>query len=163
MLDEEKLSFIFSVDEQEKFINFSNEDYNEMNFSLQNDENEENFKDKQLYFLPKIKKDSEIENNEYNKKSFEITNKTELLIYKKCDEKIKTKDENKLGKKKGRQNSILSQQTKFLAGNLIRKCKYILIKELLDFINYKIEEKYNKNIGKGIFIKKLLTMNQRQK
>ena len=42
-------------------------------------------------------------------------------------------------------------------------CKHLVLKYIQDFINNKIKEKYNNNIGKGIFVLKLLTLNQKQK
>ena len=45
----------------------------------------------------------------------------------------------------------------------LEKVKNIILKNLLNFINDKIKEIYNSNIGKGIFIKKLLSIKQKQK
>ena len=53
------------------------------------------------------------------------------------------------------------EHTKFSDDNVRRKCKHILLDNLLDFINEKISEMYS-NIGHGRFIKKLLIINQRQ-
>lgn len=176
MLYEENLIDIFSEDEKSNYIH-----NNEVNI-----ENEEEFKDEKLYFLPNLKKDSEINNNEINKKTTEISTKPTNMksnfqnqnlnvdndFYSKLESKIEEKNENKkkikdetlLKKKRGRPNPNTSgEHNKFSDDNVRRKCKHILIKNLIDFINFKIEEKYHNNIGKGIFIKKLLTMNQKQK
>lgn len=56
-----------------------------------------------------------------------------------------------------------SQNAKFTVDSLIRKVKHRLIENLKSFINGKIAEKYNNNIGKGVFIKKLLLMSQKIK
>ena len=44
-----------------------------------------------------------------------------------------------------------------------RKCKHIVIKNTLQFINQKIFQIYNGKIGNGIFKKELQTLNQSQK
>ena len=55
------------------------------------------------------------------------------------------------------------KHTKYSDDNIRRKCKHIILTNLFDFINKKISEQYNNNIGKGIYIKKLLIINQEQK
>lgn len=50
---------------------------------------------------------------------------------------------------------------KFSDDNLRRKCKQILLDNLLYFINYKIRMFYNGNIGKGILTKQLKKLNQK--
>ena len=56
-----------------------------------------------------------------------------------------------------------SQHSNFSVDSLIREVKHRLIENLKSFINGKIAKKYNNNIGKGVFIKKLLLMNQKIK
>jgi len=46
--------------------------------------------------------------------------------------------------------------------NVRRKIKHLFIKNLLQFINKKIKEKYQSFVGKGAFIKQLLIINQKQ-
>ena len=69
-----------------------------------------------------------------------------------------------LKKKRGRTKTGNNELThnRFSDDNLRRKCKHIVLQNTMDFINEKIREKYG-NIGQGIFIKKLLIINQRQK
>jgi len=55
------------------------------------------------------------------------------------------------------------KHTKYSDDNIRRTCKHIILTNLFDFINKKISEQYNNNIGKGIYIKKLLIINQEQK
>jgi len=43
------------------------------------------------------------------------------------------------------------------------ECKHLVIESAKDFINKKIYEEYNGNIGEGILKKKLLQLNQKQK
>ena len=55
--------------------------------------------------------------------------------------------------KKGRHN-------KYIDDNVRRKCKHIILENIKNFINNKIEIIYNGMIGQGINIKKLLILNQ---
>ena len=55
--------------------------------------------------------------------------------------------------KKGRHN-------KYIDDNVRRKCKHIILENIKNFINNKIEIIYNGKIGQGINIKKLLILNQ---
>jgi hypothetical protein len=64
--------------------------------------------------------------------------------------------------KKRERKGTNRDHNKFSDDILIRKVKHILINDLLNFTNNKIYEMYNGNISKGIFVKKLLTLNQRQ-
>ena len=66
-----------------------------------------------------------------------------------------------IGKKRGRNSS--GEHNKFSDDNLRRKVKHIVLSETMKFINNKISEYYEGNIGNGIFRKELLTINQKQK
>ena len=55
------------------------------------------------------------------------------------------------------------KHTKYSDDNIRRTCKHIILTNLFDFINKKISEQYNNKIGKGVYIKKLLIINQEQK
>ena len=82
---------------------------------------------------------------------------------------IEIKEEKSLEKKKpqfGRKRARSGEEgkhNKFSDDNLRRKCKHILLNEILIFINHKINEIYNGNLGQGILIKKLYTLNHDQK
>ena len=52
---------------------------------------------------------------------------------------------------------------KFSEDNLRRKCKHLVLESAFNFINGKIKEKYNGNIGNGRFIRQLLILNHKQK
>ena len=54
-----------------------------------------------------------------------------------------------------------SKHNRFSDDNMRRKTKHIVIQEVMNFINDKICKIYG-NIGQGIFIKKLLIINQKQ-
>ena len=76
------------------------------------------------------------------------------------------KDKNEKNKKSllGRKregDSWSGLHSKYSDDNVRRKCKHLVLDNDLKFLNEKIEEKYNGNIGHGIFVKKLLIINQR--
>ena len=49
-----------------------------------------------------------------------------------------------------------------MGDNIIRKIKHLITKILLNFINDKINEKYQSSVGRGVFIKQLVIINQKQ-
>lgn len=73
---------------------------------------------------------------------------------------------NKYSKKKcGRKNKKTGEtgkHNKFSDDNVIRKCKTILLKYLMYFINITIQEVYNNNGGDGMNKRQLLKMNKKQ-
>ena len=78
---------------------------------------------------------------------------------------------NKELKKRGRKrkrndisdNTKKKTHDKFFDDNLSKKCKNIILKYALKFINKKIEEKYQDDIGYGKFKKELKIINQKNK
>ena len=68
-----------------------------------------------------------------------------------------------LKKKRGRpkEGNNEVEHNRFSDDNLRRKCKHIVLQNTMDFINNKISDLYG-NISRGINIKKLLIINQRQ-
>ena len=73
-----------------------------------------------------------------------------------------SKGKNQKGRKKKDDESI-REHNKCSDDNLIRKCKHLVLKNFIDFINEKIEKLYNGKIGNSIFKKKFLTFNKKQK
>ena len=67
-----------------------------------------------------------------------------------------------LGRKK-RTDSGSGEHTKFYDDNLRKKCKHLVLDSAFKFINNKIKEIYNGDIGHGKFTKKLLILNKKQK
>ena len=68
-------------------------------------------------------------------------------------------------KKRGRKNKKAGEtgkHNKFSDDNLIRRCKSILLKYLLKFINKTIQDAYQNNIGVGMNKMELLKMNKKQ-
>ena len=53
--------------------------------------------------------------------------------------------------------------TKFSYDNLKRECKHLVIENVMDFINEKINIVYDGSIGEGLFKKQLMKLNQEQK
>jgi len=70
---------------------------------------------------------------------------------------------NRKRKNKKEKNSDDEKHSRFSSDNTIRKVKHITLDNVKDFINEKIKEKYNNNIGHGVYTKKLFILNQRQK
>ena len=70
-----------------------------------------------------------------------------------------------LHQKRGRktEKDVLVSHNKFANDNLRKKSKHIILSELLNFLNLKLREIYNGNLGNGILLKQLLTMNHKQK
>ena len=125
-------------------------------------------------------KDADDIDKEYNSYfNNEVLNQTEVKPVKiECMEtsgslnkrkmKLPISDENKyeqkktlLGRKKKNSN-IKGNHNKFSGDNIIKKIKSNLLISIANFINIKIRQIYNNNIGYGIFRKQLLKMNQRQ-
>ena len=61
-------------------------------------------------------------------------------------------------KKSGEQG----KHTKFSDDNLRRKCKHLILDNVMNFINETLKNIYKNNIGQGMLVKKLFTMNQEQ-
>ena len=74
------------------------------------------------------------------------------------------KSEKKLGrKKKSERNYSKGEHNKFSDDNLRRKCKHVVLSNIMEFLNEKIDYLYEGNIGNNIFKKKFLTLNKNQK
>lgn len=79
---------------------------------------------------------------------------------------IKKQDNNLINKKRGRKNQFddsKRRHNKYSDDNITLKCKHLVLKSVLNFINDRIKFIYNGNIGKSIFIKKLFKTNKKQK
>ena len=69
-------------------------------------------------------------------------------------------DANALMNKKRNNYDPTKKSCKLRNDNLKRKCKHLVIENVLQFINNKIFEVYKGNIGDGLLIKKLFKLNQ---
>ena len=85
-------------------------------------------------------------------------NENHILIENNPEDETKKK---MLGRKK-KNCKEASNHDKYSEDNIIRKIKSTLLNFLRIFINSFINEKYNGNIGEGIFRKEILKMNQEQ-
>jgi hypothetical protein len=81
-----------------------------------------------------------------------------------ANDKIIIVPKKKCGRKRVRdpREKNTEQHNKYSDDNLLVKAKYLLMKNLLDFINKKIIVLYNNNIGKGVFKKELQILNRSQ-
>lgn len=108
-------------------------------------------------------KHAEIQQKNKNKK---IPNMDDSLstIYQtrnKIEKKYVSKEGSNLNKKRKRNDSE-NPHNKYSYDNILKKIKFIVLKNVRIFINDKIKELYNNNIGKGIDKKKLFTINKKQ-
>lgn len=78
------------------------------------------------------------------------------------DSKESSEKKGNLGRKRKNDNTP-GYHNKYSPDNILRKCKHIILNQLLIFINQKIKELYNGKIGNSIFKKELLTLNKEQK
>ena len=153
--------------------------------------NEENLNDKLISDYKTIKEDEDRteknNNNDTISNEYKISNFYFDLISKKNSENLKlnhnnTKDKNNLNgnkesKKRGRKrkrsdineldkkekNKDSNTHDRYSDDNMRKKCKNIILKFALEFLNKKIKEQYDGNIGKGKFRKELKILNQDEK
>jgi len=109
-----------------------------------------------------IKIKSEItQNPEYNNSMHVIS--TNSKTKNQLKNNILKKDSVRLGRKRKDSSSLeVSKHNKYSDDNLRRKVKHLTLKNLLNFINEKIEEKYKSSAGENNIIIKLRTINHDQ-
>lgn len=81
---------------------------------------------------------------------------------KKKENEDKKKEKIKPGRKRKKKNDNENEHNKFSEDNMRRKIKSLLLKYLFIFINNKIKDIYNGNIGNGILKMQLKTLKQSQ-
>ena len=158
MLDSESPNLNEEFVEEQKNINNENNNNSfkikiifEENTINEKSTNEKTEQEKEIE--QKKEKEKEIERQIIYVPKFKITNKNES-----------NEDINQvLQKKRGRINTGKSKiiHNKYSDDNLRRKCKHLVLQNLMKFINDKIKEIYG-HIGYGMKIKKLLIINQEQ-
>ena len=159
----------FSLNFDENFDRFNTENFFEEKTNLNNIENIYNFNQYMNNEIP-IKDSLKIENNS-KFKTQETTfidgkNKAQKEVKKNLLESKSSNNEKLLNKKrrnKRKNHSDDKKHSKYSSDNTIRKVKHITLENFRNFANENIKVKYNNNIGFGIYQKKLLTINQRQK
>ena len=153
--------------------------------------NEENLNDKLISDYKTIKEDEDRteknNNNDTISNEYKISNFYFDLISKKNSGNLQlnhnnTKDKNNLNgnkesKKRGRKrkrsdinesdkkekNKDSNTHDRYSDDNMRKKCKNIILKFALEFLNKKIKEQYDNNIGRGKFRKELKILNQDEK
>jgi len=153
--------------------------------------NEENLNDKLISDYKTIKEDEDKteknNNNDTISNEYKISNFYFDLISKKNSGNLQlnhnnTKDKNNLNgnkesKKRGRKrkrsdinesdkkekNKDSNTHDRYSDDNMRKKCKNIILKFALEFLNKKIKEQYDNNIGRGKFRKELKILNQDEK
>ena len=100
----------------------------------------------------------------YEKSTNANTNEDKNSNKKKPNKKIPKDEKKKCGRKRNREdNENKVEHDKYSDDNIRRKCKHIILRSVIEFLNEKIRSIYNNNIGNGIFKKELQTINQNQK
>ena len=69
----------------------------------------------------------------------------------------------KVGRKRKLDYEDNQDNHKIVNDNMIRKCKYLVINNCIEFLNFQIRNIYHNDIGEGILMKKILDINQQQK
>ena len=146
--------------------NLSERNYKNINYENNNDNNEEK---KSFKIRIKIEEPTGASTEKNQKKEIEINtinNKENSKIkkFKIIHEETNNIEPNKiLEKKRGRANDgkTKTEHNKFSDDNVRRKCKHLVLQNVMNFINKKIDELYE-NKGYGMNIKKLLIINQKQ-
>ena len=78
-------------------------------------------------------------------------------------DKNEKKQNNLIGRKKKGVSGSSCRNSKYSDDNLRRKTKHLVLDNVLKFINEKIKEIYKGKINHGVFVKKLLIINKKQK
>ena len=95
-----------------------------------------------------------IPNEVHSKKIYFKTNHNQSLST--------TNSSKRMGRKR-RSDNTKGEHNKCSDDNMRRKIKHVVLKSIMEFINNKIKEIFNGNIGYSIFKKELLTLNKAQK
>ena len=132
------------IDKNNKENNKEEKEENEFNNLINNEKEINNLSEKREKFNG-------------NNNNVAISSKINVLQKENLGEKRK-----KCGRKKI-SNKIYNEHNKFADDNIRRKCKHLVLKSALNFINEKIFIMYGGKIGNGIFKKELKTINKNQK
>ena len=149
---------LFTTNIDYSFLGDNSEFFNLVKFLHYKEYNQTNFTEKEEEQFLNGTQNPIIREENDNKINSEMES-----ISKKEKEKENTNDNKTVIKKKRGRPGTTGDHDKFSDDNLRRKVKHLLLDNLLSFINNKIYKVYEGQIGNGIFIKKLLNLNQRQK
>jgi len=177
-----------SVDDNNNYqLKFDSEEDYDINFNDNNNNNFFNISNDPNYKCNEIEQKNIISNNSFSIYTFNfaiIDEKNDLTINSNQEKMKITSDEVQLPKKLGRKtkrkpvinpennndnnndnnninNSIVHD--KFTDDNMKKKCKNIVLKCILEFINNKIKKLYNNDIGHGNYEKNLKTLGEKSK
>ena len=124
------------------------------------------------FYNEKINNSCMIETNinndcEDSDKSLSLDDNHHICIPYLIENILNIEKKNKLGRKRKIENNDDDNNDsgghdKFKDDNVRRKIKHLIFSHLKKYINNQIKIKYNGKIGKGIFKKELLTLNQEQ-
>ena len=155
---------MLSVDESNNGEKYNSIEYDFSDYKYKNCNYQELVKTKAITNEMKDGKNVII-NNDYNLNLNHIFNENKKISKEEIEEinsNNLNKEKKKCGRKRKRENEINNEHNKFSDDNIRRKCKHMIIKNLLKFINLKISKLYNGKIGHGVFKKELKTLNQAQ-
>ena len=153
----------FSTDDNDNNDNLKNEDCLNMSYTIPDylfkSSEEKNNPNTNIFNESNILPEPDYSNNSGNLIPSEESKVDENIGD--TSEKMEEEEEKVEKSKKGKKNREKNNNTRFNDNNIIRKCKKILLMNILYFINERIKEFYN-NIGHGIFQKKLQKLNKNQ-
>ena len=182
-----KISLPLINDNNNYQLKFDSEEDYDINFNDNNNNNFFNISNDPNYKCNEIEQKNIISNNSFSIDTFNfaiIDEKNDLTINSNQEKMKITSDEVQLPKKLGRKtkrkpvinpennndnnndnnninNSIVHD--KFTDDNMKKKCKNIVLKCILEFINNKIKKLYNNDIGHGNYEKNLKTLGEKSK
>ena len=182
-----KISLPLVDDNNNYQLKFDSEEDYDINFNDNNNNNFINISNDPNYKCNEIEQKNIISNNSFSIYTFNfaiIDEKNDLTINSNQEKMKITSDEVQLPKKLGRKtkrkpvinpennndnnndnnninNSIVHD--KFTDDNMKKKCKNIVLKCILEFINNKIKKLYNNDIGHGNYEKNLKTLGEKSK
>ena len=182
-----KISLPLVDDNNNYQLKFDSEEDYDINFNDNNNNNFFNISNDPNYKCNEIEQKNIISNNSFSIDTFNfaiIDEKNDLTINSNQEKMKITSDEVQLPKKLGRKtkrkpvinpennndnnndnnninNSIVHD--KFTDDNMKKKCKNIVLKCILEFINNKIKKLYNNDIGHGNSEKNLKTLGEKSK
>ena len=143
--------YVFNEDIHEPYLDTFNNNIDENNYTQDMTKREENYENK----IIKRKKETKEKNGLMEGDLFIDLNQNMI-----SESSNEIKEKKKLGRKRKNERDDKANHSRFSDDNSRRKVKRIIISELHNFINNKIEQKYEGNIGEGQNKKKLMKLCQ---
>ena len=146
----------YSDEEAPPFIKDKYNNFNSINFQNFEKNTKTSTYEEKIFNIKKLTKNILQDNNFKDIHNFSNENK-------KIDKKVK-KQKKKCGRKI-KENTYIkgNEHTKFSDDNMITRCKKVILRKLLEFLNKKIRVIYKNKIGYGISKKELLNICKSQK